>query len=170
MDNFQTSGPADYWASIACSADGTKLVAASSVISTSTNSGVTWTAQNSGVLPWTSVASSADGNKLVATADSAIYTSDPVQYPYVGAANSTEQFQYLGNGVWQPLSITAGALPTAAVTNTEKGVTLSGTFTGNGNGLTNLNASQLTSGTVPGAALAGTYGQRALTLRCQRLQ
>jgi hypothetical protein len=30
-------------------------------------------------------------------------------------------------------------------------------FTGNGGGLTGLNASQLTSGTVPASALSGTY-------------
>ena len=35
-------------------------------------------------------------------------------------------------------------LPGVVVTNTETGVTLSGTFNGNGTGLTNLNASQLT--------------------------
>lgn len=39
------------------------------------------------------------------------------------------------------------------VTNEQTGVTLNGTFTGNGSGLTNLNASSLSSGTVPLARL-----------------
>jgi hypothetical protein len=173
----QTNGPFGIWASafsfgpdIACSTDGTKLIAAGNgIIYTSTNSGVTWTAQNSGLKNWTSVASSADGSKLVATADSGIYTSGPVQYPYVGAANSTEQFQYVGNGVWQPVSISAGALPGSVVTNTEKGVTLSGTFSGNGIGLTNLNASQLASGTVPASALNGANGGGLTNLNASHL-
>jgi photosystem II stability/assembly factor-like uncharacterized protein len=69
------------WTSVASSADGTKLVAVGNngPIYTSTDSGVTWTAQNSVTADWTSVASSADGTKLVVV-DSmdtyqAIYTS-----------------------------------------------------------------------------------------------
>jgi hypothetical protein len=67
------------WHSVASSADGTKLAAASSgfiPIYTSTNSGVTWMATSSTGVFWTSIASSADGCKLVATAPSSgIYTS-----------------------------------------------------------------------------------------------
>jgi hypothetical protein len=47
-----------------------------------------------------------------------------------------------------------GQFPPAVLTNNEAGVHLSGTFSGNGNGLTNLNASQLTGGTVPDAQLS----------------
>ena len=56
------------WQCVASSADGTKLVAAiqGGQIYTSTNAGVTWTAQNSGNHAWQCVASSADGTKLVA--------------------------------------------------------------------------------------------------------
>ena len=46
-------------------------------------------------------------------------------------------------------------LPGTILTNSQSGVTLSGTFTGNGAGLTALNAAQLT-GTVPLAQLPGT--------------
>jgi len=46
-------------------------------------------------------------------------------------------------------------LPGSVVTNLETGVTLGGAFAGNGGGLTNLNASQLTTGTVPTNVLAG---------------
>ncbi|EEF57871.1 FG-GAP-like repeat-containing protein [Pedosphaera parvula] len=67
-------------------------------------------------------------------------------------------------------------LPTAVVTNTENGVTLggsfagsfsgssTGTFTGNGSGLTNLNASQLTTGTVPTAQLPANIITSSATL------
>jgi hypothetical protein len=67
---LQTSAPTnDWWASIACSADGSKLIAAARSIYTSTNSGVTWTSNNVPPSPWTSVASSADGSKLVAVSE-----------------------------------------------------------------------------------------------------
>jgi hypothetical protein len=78
-----TGGPIDAWQAIAASADWTKLVAVSwqlifspfgfvtpsGKIYTSTNSGVTWTA-NTNFAPnvWSSVASSADGTRLVAAA------------------------------------------------------------------------------------------------------
>lgn len=48
-----------------------------------------------------------------------------------------------------------GQLPGTVITNSEAGVNLSGTFSGNGGGLTGLNASQLTSGTVPDGQLSG---------------
>jgi hypothetical protein len=47
------------------------------------------------------------------------------------------------------------SLPAAVVTNTETGVTLSGTFSGSGGGLTGLNGSQLLSGVVPPGVLPG---------------
>ena len=70
----QTSAPSNNWASVACSADGTKIVAIASwpgpyvppgLIYTSTNSGFTWARMNSPNTNLTSVASSADGIKLV---------------------------------------------------------------------------------------------------------
>src|SRR6185295_13694951 len=56
------------WQAVASSTDGSKLVAVVSggPIYTSTDSGVSWTAQNSGSRNWQSVASSANGSKLVA--------------------------------------------------------------------------------------------------------
>lgn len=45
-------------------------------------------------------------------------------------------------------------LPGEVVINNETGITLSGTFSGNGAGLTGLNATQLTSGTVPDGRLS----------------
>jgi hypothetical protein len=64
------------WSSVASSADGTKLVAASyfefggdGLIYASSNSGAAWAATHAPVNDWTSVASSADGTKLVAVTD-----------------------------------------------------------------------------------------------------
>jgi hypothetical protein len=48
-----------------------------------------------------------------------------------------------------------GQLPGGLLTNGETGATLGGTFTGNGGGLTNLNAARLSSGVVPTAVLPG---------------
>jgi len=48
-------------------------------------------------------------------------------------------------------------LPAAVLTNGTTGVTLTGTFTGNGAGLTNLNASQINIGTVPPARLPALW-------------
>ena len=65
------------WSSVACSADGIKLVAAAQndQLYTSTDSGVSWTPREN-TRDWRSVASSADGIKLVAAAqDDQLYTS-----------------------------------------------------------------------------------------------
>ena len=134
------------WYSVALSSDGTKLVAGGLgyPISTSGDSGVTWTQQNSSVQFWTSIASSSDGTKLVAVAEGGqIYTSDAANY-YSGGPGNKAQFQYVGNGVWMPLSQVAGPislaqLPAGVVTNGEGGVNISGTFTGNGAGISNVN-------------------------------
>ncbi len=76
----QTSAPTNYWASIASSADGSKLVAAvwgtygfsnnllGGPIYVSADSGATWTRTGAPSNEWASVASSADGTKLVAAA------------------------------------------------------------------------------------------------------
>jgi len=70
--------PTANWSSIACSADGKKLVASvfGGVIWTSTNSGATWITNNVPSINWFCVASSADGSKLAAVCEGGgIYTS-----------------------------------------------------------------------------------------------
>lgn len=52
-------------------------------------------------------------------------------------------------------TVSLANLPATVVTNTETGVTLSGTLSGNGGGLTSLNASQLSTGVVPNGVLPG---------------
>jgi photosystem II stability/assembly factor-like uncharacterized protein len=80
----QTSAPTNYWSAIACSADGSKMVAVagSSVIYStrvssiyiSTNYGSTWIQTSAPSNYWVSVAASADGTKLVSVAGSTIYS------------------------------------------------------------------------------------------------
>jgi hypothetical protein len=71
-------GSVQNWIGVASSADGSHLVAipANGQIYTSSDAGVTWTEQASGIQSWTAVASSGDGTKLVAVSSSgSIYTS-----------------------------------------------------------------------------------------------
>jgi photosystem II stability/assembly factor-like uncharacterized protein len=99
------------WYSVACSADGSKLVAVvyGGQIYTSKDYGVSWTpcasSQN-----WYSVASSADASKLVAGVNGGqIYTSIATTtlgisgYLY-GEQGAATELQYVGNGVWIPVS------------------------------------------------------------------
>lgn len=77
----QTGAPSNSWQAIACSADGSELVAAAATLDgskingnvpgpiyLSTNSGATWTQTGATNEIWNSVASSADGTKLAAVA------------------------------------------------------------------------------------------------------
>ena len=73
-------GPQLKWSSLACSADGRKLVAGTSndYIYISTDGGVNWRVTRSPAANWTCVASSADGTRLVATTyGGGIYTWYP---------------------------------------------------------------------------------------------
>lgn len=163
--NWTARGSDGYWMSVASSADGTRIAAAhhwtaSSGIYVSSDSGVTWTAR-AGNADWRSVASSADGTKLVAAVSlGQIYTSTATA---VGAQGSTATFQYIGSGQWLPLNesqVAPGAVGTAQLAGGAVGsaqlapnLTVNGTFTGNGAGLANLAAANLT-GTVPDARLS----------------
>ncbi len=81
--------------------------------------------------------------------------------PYATFANTSSNLT--GTLPVQQLNgtIPLAQLPVSVVTNTGTSITLSGTFSGNGAGLTSLNAGAITSGTVaytrlPGAIPAGT--------------
>jgi hypothetical protein len=108
----QTGAPGELWTSVASSADGTHLVAVSTpndvvsgVIYTSTDGGGTWTAASAPSEQWQFVASSADGTHLVVVINGGgIYTLAPQTAIITsGSQGSSEQFQYVGNGVWQPV-------------------------------------------------------------------
>ena len=152
------------WRGVASSADGAKLTAvvASGQIYTSTDSGVTWTPRDSN-RSWLSLASSSDGTKLVAVVNGGqIYTSTA---SLVGAQGTTATLQYIGNGQWQPLNeaeIAVGSVGSAQLASNlvVSNLTVSGTltavrFVGDGSAITNLNASQITTGTLPLAQLPG---------------
>jgi hypothetical protein len=73
----QTSAPSNSWSAVACSADGTKLVAAAGIVPGydnqgpllfSTNSAKNWTQASVTNESWVSVSISADGTKMVAAA------------------------------------------------------------------------------------------------------
>src|SRR5208282_150545 len=69
-NTWMTSAPATNWNGIACSADGTKLVAdigGNGSFYTSTDAGANWTQQtNEPAIWWGAIASSGDGTKLAA--------------------------------------------------------------------------------------------------------
>jgi hypothetical protein len=94
--------PNQNWSSVACSADGTKIVAAAAPyggtgpLYTSTNSGASWTSNSVPNQQWTFVASSADGNKLVAVSgifiSGAIYTLQTTLTPQMNIAPTNGNF------------------------------------------------------------------------------
>jgi len=76
QDWVQTSAPYQYWSSVACSANGTRVLASSKYtggsfnaggLFMSTNSGRTWAPTTAPIQYWDRVASSADGVKLAAS-------------------------------------------------------------------------------------------------------
>ena len=74
---LSTNAPVEYWDSVASSADGTRIVAASywtlsnryGHVAISADAGVTWTTRLIYATAWAHVASSADGMKLAVAAD-----------------------------------------------------------------------------------------------------
>ncbi|HSU56150.1 MAG TPA: sialidase family protein [Candidatus Dormibacteraeota bacterium] len=78
-----TGSSSNQWYAVACSADGTRVAAATGgqfdvtgQIHISTDSGTNWTVTSAPLQRWTCVASSADGTKLIGAAyDRGIYTS-----------------------------------------------------------------------------------------------
>lgn len=108
------------WTSVASSADGSHLLAGynggtlttAGYLYGSVNNGLNWTqllgATNA---PWIALASSADGSKLAAAAyNGYIYTSGQnvstsgTNGYLVGAYQSALELQYVGNGIFLPLS------------------------------------------------------------------
>jgi len=180
--------PGSWWIGFASSSDGSSLEAVEwGGIWGSTDSGNTWTEQMGAQTNnfWMAVASSADGNYLVAGRNGSmggIYLSSGGQsLPFAGVAGQQVQFQYVGNGVWQPSStpapvtaISSSQLPAPVLTNsypttglaqtiinpitqaiTVTGLkTLTGVLGGDGSGLF-LSASKLSSGTIPQSVLPG---------------
>ena len=112
---LSTSAPNEYWDTVACSADGTKIVAASYWITSSTHyghvaispdAGTTWTTRVVQATAWAHVASSADGTKLAVAADKgfvfcstnsgAVWDSLPGAGNWWGLACSSDANQIVG--------------------------------------------------------------------------
>src|SRR6185369_13851287 len=104
------------WADVTSSADGTRLAAvvAGGQIYVSSDSGLSWTPRESNRL-WFSIASSADGSKLVSVVTNGqIYTSNPLALTtstttgtagfLTGGQSTAIELQYIGNGLFIPLS------------------------------------------------------------------
>ncbi|PWU16368.1 MAG: hypothetical protein C5B50_13700, partial [Verrucomicrobia bacterium] len=71
-----------------------------------------------------------------------------------GSANSANFALIAGTATNFTGNVSLAQLPPVVVTNNGTGLTLSGSFSGNGSGLTILNAGNLSSGTVPDARLS----------------
>jgi len=100
--------PSNLWTGAACSADGTKMVAAAynvftfpyyGSIYTSTNHGANWVSNNAPLLSWDAVACSADGTKMVAVPlGGQIYVSNSKPSPQLNItspSNGTFNFSWL---------------------------------------------------------------------------
>jgi hypothetical protein len=105
------------WSSVASSADGSHLAAVYNVISagyiyTSSDSGATWSQRTSAPsLDWSGVAMSADGSQIVAVPTggyiyiSSLASTSAGTNGYVrGAQHTAIELEYVGNGVFLPLS------------------------------------------------------------------
>jgi 6-bladed beta-propeller/NHL repeat len=107
------------WETVACSADGSKMIAAGGgggsyifPIYTSPDMGVTWVSNNAPVINWQSVASSADGASLVAAAElnQVIYTSTNSGAVWTQATNAPKVS-------WFSVALSADGTKLAAVAN-----------------------------------------------------
>jgi photosystem II stability/assembly factor-like uncharacterized protein len=106
-----------YWSSVASSADGTKLAAATfdqGRIYVSTNSGSTWNNAGAPSQKWNAVASSADGTRLVAAAyNDGIYTNTGAGWnecgapiaPWYSVASSSDGTKLVAGGQGGPIFV-----------------------------------------------------------------
>jgi uncharacterized repeat protein (TIGR03803 family) len=108
-----------FWETVACSADGSEIIAAGGggdtflgPIYTSADMGLTWVSNNAPVINWQSVASSADGTRLVAAAElnQVIYTSTNSGAVWTHATNAPKV-------AWFSVALSADGTKLAAVAN-----------------------------------------------------
>ena len=105
------------WSCITTSADGTKLAAgiygSSNYIYTSTNSGVTWTQQNSPAKFWTGIASSGSGTILAACAKAGTRAADYI-YTSTDSGVTWTQQTAAGQYNWSSITISSDGTKVAA--------------------------------------------------------
>jgi photosystem II stability/assembly factor-like uncharacterized protein len=104
-----TGSPSNQWYAVACSADGSRVVAATGgqfvngQVYISNDSGTNWTLTSAPLQRWTSLASSADGTKLIGAAyDRAIYTSADSGTTWI-----SNNVANLPSGTWMSVSSSA---------------------------------------------------------------
>lgn len=108
--------PKGGWISVACSADGTKLVACISGggIYTSPDSGTTWISNAAPSEHWHSVASSADGTKLAATTwegNGQVWTNSGINWARTAAPTaSTASYEFIACSADGTKLVTAAAI------------------------------------------------------------
>jgi len=111
-----TGAPSDEWSAVACSADGSLVVAASNPgragqIYVSTNSGTNWSVASAQAVNWDSVACSADGTRAAASSyGGGIYLSTDV-----GMTWTSNNVPGVVNGGWESVSLSADGLKMFAV-------------------------------------------------------
>jgi hypothetical protein len=109
------------WETVACSADGSRIIAAGGggvpadflfSIYTSSDTGATWVSNNVPIANWQSVASSADGTRLAAAdyENRVIYTSTNSGAVWTQATNAPKEF-------WYSIVLSADGTKLAAVAN-----------------------------------------------------
>ncbi len=86
----------------------------------------------------------------------AVYSANAGSAATAGSANSVSAANIVG-------SLSPAQLPGSVVTNNQNGVTLAGTFTGNGAGLTNVNLTGLSAGSALGNLANGYHALAANT-------
>jgi hypothetical protein len=162
-NSWASYGPTLNWYGIASSSDGSRVAGSpfGDQIYSSGDGGLTWTASGPNS-SWQAIASSASGANLVA-GEASGYIQLGSLVPgtsLTGTQGESLALQYVGNGVWQPMNLpTSANLAGATVARDSSGNFSAGTitataFVGNGSGLSNLNASQISSGTIPDARLS----------------
>ena len=118
---MQTSAPSNVWASVASSADGTRLAAAvgdpyegnPGSIYISTDSGSTWTQTSAPSNIWSSIAASADGTKLIAAGADALY--NPGQIYTSANSGATWSRANAPSNFWASVASSADGTKLAAV-------------------------------------------------------
>ena len=152
----QANAPVEDWNSVASSSDGSHLVAVpeDGGIYTSADSGVTWAPQVTAPTEnWNSVASSSDGSHLVGViSGGGIYTAVVTPGTVAGSLGSSEKFEYIGGGVWEPVQ----ANGTGSITiNTGTGLI--------GGGTVALGGSLTLSATGAGSGIISVMGNSDIT-------
>lgn len=168
-----SNAPTALWGCIACSADGTKVVAmippglASAAVYTSTNGGLNWATNNAPMLNrnWESVSSSADGNILAAAwGGSSIFVSTNAGGSWSSNAVPGEALSSIASSAdGTKLVAVGGVSPHVIVTSTDSGVTWSTNIFAHAGNWTSVASSADGNSLVAVASTGGIWTLRNVT-------